>query len=596
MSPVLALLQQLPYQHETSTSVWEALRIWLATEPFPGWRLTAGSANVVMLISALLFVFLLELLLTIGIQVWERRVLGRMQSRWGPQIHGGITPKSFKAVLIPIVVLLVLPTIFYALEYWSGRSYWIGLPALSASQALLAVAGIGVLVTLISLFRSNRRMLAITSGLSVGCLVGTLLTKLLTPEETQKLHLWPELAIDFAIPHVSFGSLVPWLTLACTVLAFLIYLVYTFVYAWRQGFFDAIKIFFKEDVVPQSADKFLFLFAPVMVYLPALLSWIVIPFGVMVINGQYVYLIVKDLNVGLLLIIADFAMFLVAIIMSGYGSNNKYALIGAMREAAMLLTYEIPMLMSLLCVALFAGSLNLTAIVQAQSTTWAILPLFPAFVIYLICGLAETNRPPFDLAEASNELLGGYLVEYSGIRFALFYIAEYANIFVASALTTACFLGGWHGPMFLGYDGLWLTSLFWFLLKTYAVVFCFIWARATMPRIRVDQIMFFSWKFLLPASVVMLALTAMGVAYKHPWFLANRMPSLIAGPQGTQMTVYTTMTTLDAVATMNPYEKAFFWLYNAALAAIALFLAWLAWKVLAAKRQFPTPRREITWS
>jgi NADH-quinone oxidoreductase subunit H len=359
---------------------------------------------------------------------------------------------------------------------------------------------------------------------------------------------------------------------------------------------DALKIFFKEDVVPQSADKFLFLFAPVMVYLPALLSWIVIPFGVMVINGRYIYLIVKDLNVGLLLIIADFAMFLVAIIMSGYGSNNKYALIGAMREAAMLLTYEVPMLMSLLCVALFAGSLNLTKIVQAQTTTWAILPLFPAFVIYLICGLAETNRPPFDLAEASNELLGGYLVEYSGIRFALFYVAEYANIFVASALIAACFLGGWHGPMFLGYDGLWLTSLFWFLIKTYAGVFCFIWARATMPRIRIDQIMFFSWKFLLPASVVMLALTAMGVAYRHPWFLANRIPSLIDGPQGTKLTVYTTMTTLSAVSTLNPYEKAFFWIYNFGLALIALFLIWLSWKVLAAKRQFPTPRRAITWS
>jgi len=513
---LLALIDRPPYSYETATSVWEAFRVWLSTEPVPGWRLTAGSANVAMLVSALLFIFLLELLLTIGIQVWERRMLGRMQGRWGPQVHGGVTPKSFRAVAIPIVILLAIPAILYGIDYW-------------------------------------------------------------TP-------------VDYP------GSFVPWLTLICSVTAFLIYIVYTLVWAWRQGVLDALKIFFKEDVVPQSADKFLFLFAPVMVYLPALLSWIVIPFGVMVINGRYIYLIVKDLNVGLLLIIADFAMFLVAIIMSGYGSNNKYALIGAMREAAMLLTYEVPMLMSLLCVALFAGSLNLTRIVEAQTTTWAILPLFPAFVIYLICGLAETNRPPFDLAEASNELLGGYLVEYSGIRFALFYVAEYANIFTASALMTACFLGGWHGPMFLGYDGLWLTSLFWFLLKTYAIVFCFIWARATMPRIRVDQIMFFSWKFLLPASVVMLALTAMGVAYKHPWFLANRIPSLIDGPSGTKLTVYKTLTTLQAVATMSPYEKAFFWLYNAALVLVALFIVWLSFKVLFGRKQFPTPRREITWS
>ena len=192
----------------------------------------------------------------------------------------------------------------------------------------------------------------------------------------------------------------PYLTVACTFLAFGIYMVYMCGWYWRQGFFDTIKIFFKEDVVPLNADRLLFLMAPILVYLPALLSWIVLPFGVAALSGRYMYYVVQDLNIGLLLIIVDFSLVFVAIIMSGYASNNKYALVGAMREAAELLSYEVPMLMSLLCVALFAGCLNLTEIVQRQSMTWGILPLFPAFVILLVTAIAETNRPPFDLPEA----------------------------------------------------------------------------------------------------------------------------------------------------------------------------------------------------
>ena len=210
-------------------------------------------------------------------------------------------------------------------------------------------------------------------------------------------------------------------------------------------------------MVPLNADRFLFMLAPILTYLPSLLSWVVLPFGVAVVGGHFVYYQLANLNVGLLLIIVDFSFFLVAVIIAGYASNNKLALVGAMREAAELLTYEVPMLMSLLCVALFAGTLNLTEIVQAQTTTWAILPLFPAFALFFVASLAETNRPPFDLPEASNELMGGFVVEYSGLRFALFYVAEYANIFLVCAEMTVCFLGGWKGPMFLGYDGLWLT-------------------------------------------------------------------------------------------------------------------------------------------
>lgn len=574
---MLAWLQS--YNPQNVETIWQLLRTWLGGEPVPGWRFTAPSANALMLVSALLFIFLLELLLTIGIQVWERRLLGRMQRRWGPQQSGNVTPKNFRRVLIPILVLLAIPAVLYGLEYWSSSSSSLHLfPVVFKyiEVPLFAAAGLWV-------FRLKLRQHGIDAAKAFWWVFVPLAL----------ISMFSRFC--FAYPNIDFDALtgitafVPLVTTICTIAAFLIYIVYTLGWAWRQGIFDALKIFFKEDVVPLNADRFLFLFAPVMVYVPALLSWVVIPFGVFVINNRYAYAVAQDLNAGLLLIIADFAMFLVAVIMSGYGSNNKYALVGAMREAALLLTYEIPMLMSLLCVALFAGSLSLVKIVQAQSMTWAVLPLFPAFVIYLIAALAETNRPPFDLAEASNELLGGYLVEYSGLRFALFYVAEYANIFTAGALMAVCFFGGWKGPMFLGYEGLWLTSIFWMLLKTYACVYFFIWARATMPRIRIDTIMFFSWKFLLPASLVVCGVTAVGVAMRHPWFTANRLwnPSEFR---------YELLTTAQALGVMTAHEKAFFWCYNALLLGIGVFIAVLAWRILRARRQHPLPRRAISWA
>jgi len=511
----LALFQQA-YDYQDAVTIWEAFRVWLNTEPIPGWRLSPWWSNAIMLVTALVFIFLLELLLTIGIQIWERRVLARMQSRRGPQAYGGISSRAFRRIAWPVGILLAIPALCYGLEYW-------------------------------------------TSVYFPGGILGTI-------------------------------------TVICTAAAFLTYLVYMFGWYWRQGLMDTVKLFFKEDVVPLNADRLLFLLAPILVYLPALLSWIVIPFGVAAINGHYVYYVIKDLNIGLLLIIADFAIFLVAIIMSGYASNNKYALVGAMREAAMLLTYEVPMLMSLLCVALFAGSLNLVSIVQHQTMTWAVLPLLPAFVIYLVIALAETNRPPFDLPEAQNELLGGYLVEYSGLRFALFYVAEYANVFIVSAILTVCFLGGWKGPMFLGPDGLWLTSLFWFLLKTYALVYFFIWARATMPRIRIDQIMFFSWKFLLPVSVVVLGVTALGVVNRHPWFSGNLMATLTPDDlTGIEVTTYTLMSTTEALGQMTLKEQAFFWSYNVLTVLMGVFLLVMALVILFGKRKHPRPRRALTW-
>jgi NADH-quinone oxidoreductase subunit H len=513
----MILLQQV-YEFQSAQTVWEVLRSWLNAEPLPGLRFTPQTSHALMLVSALVFIFMFELLMTIGLQVWERRVLGRMQGRWGPQVLGNINSATFKRVLLPIVVLLAIPPVLYGLNTWL------------------------------------RLGLAVFTG------------------------------------HA---------TVFCTFAAFGIYLIYVFGWLWRQGFADALKLFVKQDVVPLNADRFLFFIAPILTYLPSLLSWVVLPFGMAILNGHYVYYVLANINVGLLIIVADFSFFLVAVIIAGYGSNNKFALVGAMREAAELLTYEVPMLMSLLCVALFAGSLNLLDIIHVQDSTWAILPLFPAFVIFFITSIAETNRPPFDLPEAGNELLGGFVVEYSGLRFALFYVAEYANVFLVCAEMTVCFLGGWRGPWFLGADGVWLSSLFWFLLKTFALMFCFIWVRATMPRIRIDQVMFFSWKFLVPASILTLAITAVGVVMRHPWFSGNQLwkgdtghNPLTGMPTGESVWV----TTGQALHELTLPERAFFWTYNAVLLAIVAFFVVLAWRILAVRRKHPLPRREVTWT
>jgi NADH-quinone oxidoreductase subunit H len=521
MSLPLLLLQGNLYIYRDAQTLWEVFRAWLNTEPLPGWRFNLFASNAWMLCCTLLLIFILEIAITIGMQVWERRLMGRMQGRRGPQEYGGITSAAFLRVFSVISAILALPAALYAIEYWTER-------------------------------------LNPAHGFSFG-------------------------------PYF-----VPNLTFICTALAFIIYMRHMLRNYWKQGIYDTIKIFFKEDIVPLNADRLMFLIAPILVYVPALLSWIVIPFGTAYVAGKLVFLTVVDLNVGLLLIIADFALFLVAVIMSGYASNNKYALAGAMREAALLLTYEVPMLMCLLCVAVFAGSLNLVEIVQRQSMTWGILPLFPAFVIFLVVALAETNRPPFDLPEAQNELLGGYLVEYSGLRFALFYVAEYSNVFIVSALMTVCFFGGWKGPMFLGLDGLWLTSIFWFLLKTYLLVAFFIWARATMPRIRVDQIMFFSWKFLLPVSMLVLAITSLGVYFRHPWFSANRIWDNTLADRGD----FAVMPAAQILAQLTTQERAFFWIYTGFALLIAAFVLWFAWGVLGPRRKVrhPLPRREVTWS
>ncbi|MCB1216695.1 NADH-quinone oxidoreductase subunit H [bacterium] len=594
MSLSLMLLLQQRYDMSEARTMWEALRAWLNTEPLPGLRFSPGASNAIMLVTALLFIFVLELLITIGLQVWERRLMARMQGRRGPQEYGGVTPQRFRRIATQVGALIGLPAVLYGVNYWTGgtadaKLFW------SMAILFFALGLAGLLYRRLLLPVLNANPASGRGLLSILKFKATLFSLCMLPCFAAAGGLALAVVLGY-LPkaHIPF---LPQLTVLCTFLAFILYMAYMIRFYWRQGFYDTIKIFFKEDTVPLNADKLLYLIAPILVYIPALLSWVVIPFGVAAIEGQIVYYMIQDLNVGLLLIIADFAMFLVAVIMSGYASNNKYALVGAMREAAMLLTYEIPMLMSLLCVAIFAGSLNLTEIVQRQSMTWGILPLFPAFVIYLVVSLAETNRPPFDLPEAQNELLGGYLVEYSGMRFALFYVAEYSNVFIVSAIMSVCFLGGWKGPMFLGPDGLWLTSLFWFLLKTYALCFFFIWARSTMPRIRVDQIMFFSWKFLLPASVVVMAATAVGVVNRHPWFSANQLAvSEIDVTVRDSVTQYQTLTTAEALAVMSVPEKAFFWGYNVLCLFFGLFILVMAWRILFAARRHPQPRREVSWS
>jgi NADH-quinone oxidoreductase subunit H len=258
---------------------------------------------------------------------------------------------------------------------------------------------------------------------------------------------------------------------------------------------DAIKLLLKEDIIPAQGDRWLFLVAPAVVFLPAYLAFVTVPFS----DRLRSY----DLGVGLVYVIAILSLPTIGLIMAGWGSNNKYSLLGGIRAVGQLLTYEVPFVLSLLCVVIAAGSLSLTKIVEAQSKQgWFVLhpPLMLAFVIYVIGGISETNRVPFDLPEAESELVAGYHVEYSGIRFAMFFLGEYAMLFFVCALGAVVFLGGWLGP--------WLPGEIWFLIKTFALILLTMWVRWTYPRLRIDQLMNFGWKFLLPAALLDVFLTA----------------------------------------------------------------------------------------
>lgn len=278
-----------------------------------------------------------------------------------------------------------------------------------------------------------------------------------------------------------------------------------------QPLADGVKMLTKEDVVPAKADPVIHTLAPILIVVPALLVFAVIPFGR---NMTPV-----DLNVGVLFFIAISSTTTIAIFMASWGSRNKFSLLGGMRSIAQMVSYEIPMVLSVVPVILICGSLSTNTIVEAQGG-WAGLKWFVftpwgliAFIIFFLCGVAEVNRSPFDLPEAESELVAGFHTEYSGMKFALFYMAEFMNSFTISALCTTLFLGGWQGPL--------LPSWLWFFIKTYALIFIMIWFRGTLPRFRVDQLMGLAWKFLLPLTLVNIFVASF-------WYYANR-PLRIVG-------------------------------------------------------------------
>ena len=266
-----------------------------------------------------------------------------------------------------------------------------------------------------------------------------------------------------------------------------------------QPFADAIKAVMKETIVPSGANRALFMFAPMLTFMLSMLAWAVIP-----VNDGWA---IADINVGILYLFAISSLGVYGIIIAGWASNSKYAFLGALRSAAQMVSYEVSMGFVIVTVLMCVGSLNLSAIVRAQETVWFFLPLFPMFVIFFISTLAETNRAPFDLPEGESELVAGFFVEYSGISFAMFFLGEYANMILMSALTAILFLGGWLPPIATE-PFTWVPGPVWFALKIALVLFVFIWVRATFPRYRYDQLMRLGWKVFLPFSLVWLVLTA----------------------------------------------------------------------------------------
>ncbi|HLS69194.1 MAG TPA: NADH-quinone oxidoreductase subunit NuoH [Kiloniellales bacterium] len=277
-----------------------------------------------------------------------------------------------------------------------------------------------------------------------------------------------------------------------------------------QPIADALKLLFKETIVPAGANRMVFLIAPILTFVLAMVAWSVIP----VAEGW----VIADINVGILFLFAISSMGVYGVIMAGWASNSKYAFLGALRSAAQMVSYELSMGFAIICVLLCVGSLRITDIVLAQQTVWFALPLLPMFVIFFIATLAETNRAPFDLPESETELVAGFFVEYSAMSFALFYLGEYANMILVSALTTILFLGGWLPPLDVAPFN-WIPGIVWFALKIAFLLFCFIWVRATFPRFRYDQLMRLGWKVFLPITLIWVVLTA-GVLVAFGWLPA----------------------------------------------------------------------------
>jgi NADH-quinone oxidoreductase subunit H len=284
-----------------------------------------------------------------------------------------------------------------------------------------------------------------------------------------------------------------------------------------QPIADAVKLMFKEIIIPTNANKLLFLIAPMLTLGPALAAWAVFPFD----EG----VVLADINAGLLYVLALTSLAVYGVIIAGWASNSKYAFLGAMRSAAQMVAYEIAMGFALVGVLVAAGSLNLGEIVKAQDGSllhWFWLPLLPLFVIYVISGVAETNRAPFDVAEGESEIVAGFHVDYSGMAFAAFFLAEYANMILISALAALMFMGGWLSP-FQGIPVLetlfaWVPGFVWLVLKTFFFMFLFLWFRATFPRYRYDQIMRLGWKVFIPITIVWILVAAWMVVNQWPWW------------------------------------------------------------------------------
>ena len=263
---------------------------------------------------------------------------------------------------------------------------------------------------------------------------------------------------------------------------------------------DGVKLFFKEGITPSEADRPVYLVAPLISMLPAFLAFAVIPFGThTTIASHVVPFQIANLDVGILWVLAMTSLAIYGVVLAGWSSGSTYPLLGSIRSSAQMISYEVGMGLALVAVVMYSGTVSMSGIVAKQNHIWNVIPQFPAFLLYAIAALAETNRPPFDLPEAESELVAGYHTEYSGMKFAMFFLAEYLHMITVSAIAVTLFLGGWRGPAphFLT----WLWPLLWFAVKVFAMLFLYIWIRATLPRFRYDRLMNFGWKVLIPVGL-----------------------------------------------------------------------------------------------
>jgi len=279
-----------------------------------------------------------------------------------------------------------------------------------------------------------------------------------------------------------------------------------------QPIADGVKLLFKEDIIPANADRYVFMIAPMICFFGAMSSIVVVPFfGSFQIGSYTVGGSLANLNIGLLFVLAMSSLGAYGVILSGWASNSKYAFLGSLRSAAQVISYEVAMGLSLIGVIMLSGSLNLSDIVNAQASAWPVgwyaVPQFLGFAIFCIAALAETNRTPFDLPEAESELVAGYFTEYSGFRFALFFMAEYMGMLIMAAMGVACFLGGWNPIPGLGW--IFPPGVWWFLVKIYALFFIYFWVRSTLPRYRYDQLMAVGWKFMIPLALANIIITGL---------------------------------------------------------------------------------------